>query len=287
MRRTVDPKARPPRLSGPVVVPGLSSVACVRVPGRPVLVVRPRVERADERVLRVEEEQAEDDREAEQAAVEADLLQLRVAAHAERDEERREDGGDDRGGEDALRLAPEGDAAVPADDCRERLEELLHEDVRVDGDPVPVDEPPAADGEHEADPAADHAADPDVVAARPRHDRDQRRVDDRLEEEVGAREEHRREQETRLRDERPEGEDVEAERDQVDREGRVDERVLDRPAAHEAGGLPYEERPLLVRHVTRVVVAMQFSSYPLVSRKRLTFFLPSRSTTAPSRSPCS
>src|SRR5581483_7035173 len=101
---------------------------------------------------------------ADHAAVEADLLQLRVAAHADRDEERREERGDDRRGEDALRLVEERDEAVPAENRAEGLEELLAQDVRVDGHPVPVDEPPAADREREADAAADHAAHPDVVA---------------------------------------------------------------------------------------------------------------------------
>src|SRR5213079_1050257 len=122
--------------------------------------------------------------------------------------------------EDAPRLAPERDEAAPAEDRAERLEELLRQDVRVDGHPVPVDEPPAADGEREADPAADYAADPDVVPTRTRHHRDQRRVDDRLEDQVRAREDDRQQQAC-LRDEWREAEDVEAERDQVDREERV------------------------------------------------------------------
>ena len=40
------------------------------------------------------------------------------------------------------------------------------------------------------------------------------------------------------------------ERDQVDRERRVDERVVHRPATHESGRLPDEERALLVWSVT-------------------------------------
>jgi hypothetical protein len=90
---------------------------------------------------------------------------------------------------------------------------LLDEDVRVDRHPVPVDEPPAADGEDESDAAADDAADPDVVAAGTRHDCDQRRVHDRLEAEIRTREDDREEQAS-LRDERTGSEDVEAERDQ-------------------------------------------------------------------------
>src|SRR4029077_20872185 len=107
--------------------------------------------------------QAEDDEEARHPAVEAELLQLRVAAHADRDEDRRQHGGDYRRSEDAPRLAPEAHEAAPAENRAERLEELLREDVRVDGHPVPVDEPPAAHRQREADPAADHTADPDVV----------------------------------------------------------------------------------------------------------------------------
>src|SRR4029077_861302 len=74
--------------------------------------------------------------------------------------------------------------------------------------------------------------------------------DDRLEDEVRAREDDR-EQQAALRDERCVGEDVETERDQVDRERRVDERVVHRPAAYESGRLPDKERSLLVGGVTR------------------------------------
>ena len=142
------------------------------------------VERGLELGLRVEDQEPEDDQQAGHPGVEAELLQPRVATHAERDEERGEDRRDHRRDEDAAGLTPEAHEAVPAEDRAERLEELLREDVRVDRHPVPVDEPPPADRKREAEAAADDTADPDVVAARAWHHRDQRGVDDRLEDEV-------------------------------------------------------------------------------------------------------
>src|SRR4029079_11075807 len=107
----------------------------------------------------------------------------------------------------------------------------------------------AAHCEREADAAAYDPADPYVIAACARHYRDQRGVDDRLEAEVRTRKDDRQDQAS-LRDERTAREDVEPERDQVDRERRVDERVVQRPAAHEAGRLSNEHRALLIRRLT-------------------------------------
>ena len=215
----------------------------VGVRTRPQHLLGLRVERRDEVRLRVDEQEDEQEREPQQSAVEADLLDPGVGPDSERDEHRGQQSGEDRCPEQPLVLGEECHAAVPSDDRRQRDDHLDVEDVRVDGDPVPEDEPPSARGEDEADPAAQHAADPDVVAAGPGHGRHEGGVGDRLKEQVAAGKDHRP-QEAALRDEDRVREDEEAERDEVDREERVDERVPDRPTLYQAGRLAGEERRL-------------------------------------------
>src|SRR5207248_10584523 len=80
-----------------------------------------------------------------------------------------------------------------------------------------------------------------------------------------------RPEEAPLRDEVHERERIQAQRDEVDRDRRVDEGVPDRPPADEPGRLPDEERPLLVgrdRKSTRLNSSHRTISYAVFCLKK-------------------
>ena len=115
----------------------------------------------------------------------------------------------------------------------------MAEHVAIQRHPQPQDEPPARHCQDKADCAPKDTALPDVITARARHDRDQGGVDDHFEEDEQGTDDQGRDQASskivHL------AETVQPQRDQVDREQRVDERVEDRPRTDQAGRLTNEQ----------------------------------------------
>ena len=199
------------------------------------------VERALEAAPRSEQHHDEHDGQGDHADVEADLLDLRVALHPQRDQVPRQHHRREDHDEQAVVGRQEVGQAVPLEGRGERLQHLDVEDVPVDRRPVPQDEPPAGDREDERDPSPHHAALPHVVPARTRHDRDQPRVGDDQERDEDPRDQQRgkhlsgrHEREHRQGEEQPQ-------RHEVHRHERVQERVELGPPLDEAGRLAQEQ----------------------------------------------
>ena len=143
--------------------------------------------------------------------------------------------------EDARLGGEPGRAARIAERRPERLEELDRQDVAVDRRPQPEDEPPAGRGHHEADAAAQDPGLPDVVAAGPRDRHDQPAVGDDQERHQDCRDEDRGDELALGERGASKGELVDSQRDEVRRQARIDDRVPDRPAADQAGGVTQEQ----------------------------------------------
>ena len=225
--------------------------------------VRFEVERADEAGVRVDQQQDDHDGEADHAADEAPALDLRVTGHADGDQEAGQRDRDQGHDEDpVVRAEPRVAAAGPGPLERgpQRLEQLNRQDVAVDRRPQPEDEPPAGRGHHEADAAAQDPGLPDVIAAGPRNRDDEPGIGDHQERNPDSPDDHSR-YELALREGRPgKGELVDAERHEVGRQARVDQRVPDRPAADQACRLAEEEsRSLLAECSCRHYVSLRLS----------------------------
>ncbi len=188
--------------------------------------VRLLVERADKRRVAVDQQQYHNDREADQAPVEAPLLDPGVSRHAERHQQAGQRDGDDRHHEyPGMRGKPGGAAGIA--ECRpQRLEQLDGQDVAVDRRPQPQDEPPAGGRHHEAEAAAQDPALPDVIPAGPRNSDDQPGIGDHQEGDPHPGDQDRGEQ-LPLRNEGLEREFVDAEGDDVGGQAGIDHRVPD------------------------------------------------------------
>ena len=117
--------------------------------------------------------------------------------------------------------------------------DLVGQHLAVERRPEPQDEPPAGDGQDEADASVEDAALPDVVAAGARHGRDQAGIDDHLEDgEDRADDDAGRQAATQVVAVR---EDEQTQRNQVDRERGVDEGIEDRPCPHQPTRLANEQ----------------------------------------------
>ena len=201
---------------------------------------RPHIERRDEAGLAGDQEDYHDDREADQAAVEAPLLHPGVARHTDRDQHPGQHDRDQRHHEDAVVGGEPGRRAGVAGGGPQRLEELLAQHRPVDRRPEPHDEPPPGGGHHEAEPAAQDAALPDVVTTGPGGSDDETGVGDDEERDPHPRDEDRVQQ-VALRERKLEGPLDHAQRHHVGGQAGVDHGVPDGPAPDQAGRVAEEE----------------------------------------------
>ena len=227
-----------------------SDLGRVRVRGRVGVadteqLVRLKVERAHEVAVIVDQQQHDDDREADQATVEAPFLEPRIAPHADRDQQASQHDRDQRHRENpCVGAEPDGAAARPGPLHRgpDRLEELNGEDVAVDRRPQPQDEPPAGGRHDEAQPAVENPGLPDVVASGSRDCHDQARIGDHQERHPDAGDDNRGDDLALRKSRSGKCELVDRQRHEVSRQARIDNRVSDGPASDQASRLSQEER---------------------------------------------
>ena len=220
------------------------------------------VEGGLEIALAGEKQEAANDNKPAQPDPEADLLDARIGLHAHRDHDGDEREHDQTRDEDSGLAREEGGHARPAERVGQRREEVDDKDVGVDRRPEEEREPPSGDGEDEAQPAAENPALPRVVAAGARHDAHQHCV--------GHDQERREHAEHKDCGEQlpvghcvDERHSVQAERDQVHRPERIDERVERRPGFDQPGRIAEKQRGPRSRRRPHRRVSHRASSLPL------------------------
>ena len=202
------------------------------------------VDRVVHAALPVDEQDEGHDRQPGKTDPEAELLNPRVALHAQRhhdrDEGQQDEAGDEEPGSGRVRSAQERGPVLAADGGADRGQHHLVQSSGVDRGPVPEDEPPAGHREYEGGAAAQDAALPGVIAARPGHGGDQERVGDHQKRDRDAGDDDGAHH-VAAGNGGDETEGAETECDQIDRHERVDERIEARPRLDEPGGIPQEE----------------------------------------------